>query len=247
MTRLTAENLSLVHPITTIGSGNGGTDSTRTDNLVRNRKGRIVGVRALSDVSFDLAEGDRIGIVGSNGSGKTTLLRVLAGILPPDQGRVLTEGRATNLININLGMKNDATGHRNITLQGLAAGRSLDEIETRRDEIAEFSGLGEFLDLPVHTYSSGMRMRLCFAVSTAFEPEILLLDEWLSAGDERFKAKANERMASYVDQAGILVIASHSRALLQQNCQKILWLENGRMVDFGSAEQVLDRYYAAPE
>ncbi|MEO1399491.1 MAG: ABC transporter ATP-binding protein, partial [Pseudomonadota bacterium] len=154
-------------------------------------------------------------------------------------------GRPTSLININFGVKNDATGHRNITLQGLAAGRSVAEIEEAREDIVAFSELGAFLDLPVGTYSSGMRMRLSFAVATAFRPEILLLDEWLSAGDQRFRLKATERMQSYVERAGILVLASHNSDLLRANCDLLLWLDNGRVKRLGPFAEVLEAYSAS--
>ncbi len=244
MTSLTVENISLTHPIAGYASSGAGDAGDEDDKFVRSGSGRILGVRALSGVSFSLTEGNRLGLIGRNGSGKTTLLRVLAGILPPDQGRVVMEGHATNLININLGMKADATGHRNITLQGLASGRKRREIEERRAEIAAFSELGEFLDFPVSTYSAGMRMRLSFAVATAFEPEILLLDEWLSAGDERFKMKATERMSSFVERAGIIVLASHSRSLLTNNCDQVMWLDSGRIKKIGPVKDVLDEYEA---
>lgn len=210
--------------------------------LIWSNSGRLKGIRALHDISFSLSKGDRLAIVGKNGSGKTTLLQVLAGIISPEVGQVSTRGRVTSLININLGIQVEATGHRNITLRGLAAGYSHKIIEQRRREIAEFSELGEFLDMPMETYSSGMRMRLTFAIATAFEPEILILDEWLSAGDASFKEKATMRMQDFVEQAGILVLASHSRKLLLDNCEKGMWLDEGTIRAFGDAEQIINQY-----
>ena len=214
------------------------------DRLIIGRNGRILGVKALRDISFSLVGGERLGLVGENGSGKTTLLQVLAGILPPDSGYVETHGRTTNLINLNLGMRSEASGSRNITLKGLAAGRSRAEIEERRADIEAFAELGRFIDMPVETYSAGMRMRLSFAIATAFEPEILILDEWLSAGDTAFKKKASKRMQDFVGQAGVLVLASHSRALLLDNCRRGIWLDHGRIRRDGPIGEILDAYEA---
>ncbi|WP_233352494.1 ABC transporter ATP-binding protein [Glycocaulis alkaliphilus] len=210
--------------------------------LVRDRKGRICAIRALSDISFAIEGGERVAILGRNGSGKTTLLQVLAGIYPPQTGTVTAKGTATSIVNINLGMRGEATGHRNITLRGLASGRSRPEIEAKRDEIAAFSGLGEFLHLPVETYSAGMRMRLNFAIATAFDPDILILDEWLSAGDAEFQKLAGKRMARFVSSAGILVLASHSRRLLEQNCERAIWLDQGRILADGPIMDVMKEY-----
>ncbi|MCH8489745.1 MAG: ABC transporter ATP-binding protein [Oceanicaulis sp.] len=212
------------------------------DRMVRDKKGRVVGVRALQGVTFEAAAGERIALLGENGSGKTTLLQVLAGIYSPDSGVVEVEGRTTALVNINLGMNAEATGHRNITLRGLASGRTRAEIEDKRAEIAAFSELGDFLNLPVETYSAGMRMRLSFAIATAFEPDVLILDEWLSAGDSAFRKKATERMRNFVDKAGILVLASHSPSLLIDTCQRALWLDAGHVRAEGDVKEILQAY-----
>jgi len=238
---ITAENLGLVHPIRAKTSGSYRGDG-KGDKVIRRSDGGIVGVRALHDLNFKLQRGTRVGLIGKNGAGKTSLLRVLAGIVTPTSGTLTIEGRATNLININLGTKNDASGHRNITLQGLAHGFSRLAIEEKRQAIAEFSELGEFLDLPVNTYSAGMRMRLSFAIATSFDPEILLLDEWLSAGDESFKRKAAARMDSFVERAGILVLASHSLGLLEKNCDTAFWLDDGILRDQGPVADVWAAY-----
>ena len=241
MPSIRAQTISLVHPVHATAPGAIKGDRP-PDRLVRNAAGTLVGVKALDRVSFELVEGSRVGLIGRNGSGKTTLLRVLAGILPPDEGEVVVKGRSTNLININLGTKDDASGHRNITLQGLAHGHSRAAIEARRAEIEAFTELGSFLDLPVNTYSAGMRMRLGFAIATAFRPEILLLDEWLSAGDESFRRKAAERMTEFVQHAGILVLASHSFSLLRQSCDTAIWLDEGRLRMNGPIDDVIEAY-----
>jgi ABC-type polysaccharide/polyol phosphate transport system ATPase subunit len=219
-------------------------DQEAQDRMIWDARGRLRGVRAIDDVSFELHQGDRLAIVGENGSGKTTLLQVLAGLFAPETGTLMTRGRITSLININFGMQAEATGHRNITLRGLAAGYSHKAIEARRAEIADFSELGEFLDLPIETYSAGMRMRLTFSIATAFEPEILILDEWLSAGDANFKEKATRRMNAFVDQAGILVLASHSRKLMLDNCDKAIWMDQGKIRASGPVLAILDAYEA---
>lgn len=219
-------------------------DEQALGRMIWDAKGRLRGVRALDDITFSLTEGDRLAIIGENGSGKTTLLQVLAGILAPETGIMSARGRITSLININLGMQAEATGHRNITLRGLAAGYSHKAIEARRQEIAEFSELGDFLNMPIETYSAGMRMRLTFSIATAFEPEILILDEWLSAGDVNFKEKATRRMNAFVEKAGILILASHSRKLMLDNCEQAIWLEQGRIRERGPVKDIIDAYEA---
>ncbi|MEM9939793.1 MAG: ABC transporter ATP-binding protein [Pseudomonadota bacterium] len=210
--------------------------------ILKNDRGRILGVKALEDISFRLRQGDRLAVIGRNGSGKTTLLQTLSGILSPDHGRIVMRGKTTSLININLGMQPEATGHRNITLRGLASGYTHKDIEARRSSIEAFCELGDFLHLPMETYSAGMRMRLIFAIATAFDPEILVLDEWLSAGDVVFKQKATKRMQEFVAKAGILILASHSRQLLLENCNLGVWLDDGQIKRWGSAEEVMDAY-----
>lgn len=243
MASISVENVSLVFPLYASARSQGlGEGELHDDRIIMSARGKILGVKALDDVSFDLNSGDRLAVIGRNGSGKTTLLQILAGIIPPDGGRVIVEGRSTNLININLGMQMEATGHRNITLRGLASGNSREAIEARRGEIAEFSELGEFLDMPVITYSAGMRMRLNFAIATSFEPEILLLDEWISAGDAAFRAKAGARMKSFVGKAGVLVLASHSRQMLIDNCNRALWLDGGEVRAMGDVKTLIDEY-----
>jgi lipopolysaccharide transport system ATP-binding protein len=184
-------------------------------------------VRALTNVSLELFPGDRVGLWGHNGAGKTTLLRVLAGAYAPTSGSVSIDGNVTSLIDLALGMEPEATGFENIALRLMMMGRSPRLAETLADEVQAFSGLGEFLDLPIRTYSSGMLMRLAFAISTAVKPEILLMDEWLSVGDEEFLAKAEARLEHLLESTQILVLASHSRELLERRCNRVLHLEHG--------------------
>ncbi len=201
--------------------------------------GRIVGegrtkrVMALDGISFELAAGDRLALTGANGSGKTTLLKLLYGIYAPTGGTIALDGRVDALFNINLGFRREATGRRNIELRGMINGWSDDEIAARIGPIIAFSGLGDFIDLPLKTYSQGMAARLAFSIATSFEPDILLMDEWIGAGDAAFLAKARTRMAELAEKASILVLASHNQALLQQACTKRLELDQGRVVSFG--------------
>lgn len=239
------QNLQLNYPLYTQRVGqnriNNETDVDR-ERLITNSRGDVVGIKALQNISFDVQAGERIGIVGGNGSGKTSLLQVLAGVLTPEAGFIEINGRTTSLVNINLGMSEQASGHRNITLRGLAGGWNTDEIESHRNEIARFSELGDFLNLPVSTYSSGMRMRLNFAIATAFEPDVLILDEWLSAGDVGFREKATKRMNQFVDRAGILILATHNPTLIRSVCTRALWMDGGKVVADGDIEDVVPAY-----
>lgn len=193
-------------------------------------------VQALDGVSFELAAGDRLGLVGSNGAGKTTLLKVLYGIYEPTGGTVKVDGRVDALFNINLGFRRLASGRRNIELRGLINGWSEEETAVRMQEIIEFSELGEFIDMPFKSYSQGMAARLAFAIATSLEPEILLMDEWIGAGDPRFQDKAKERMEAVTAKAGIIVLASHNHSLLKRVCTKVLELDKGVVKYFGDAE-----------
>jgi len=190
-------------------------------------------VTALDGVSFELEAGDRLGLVGANGAGKTTLLKVLYGIYEPNGGRLDINGRVDALFNINLGFRPEATGRRNILLRGLINGWSEAEIDARTDEIIAFSELGEFIDMPFKTYSQGMGARLAFSIATTLEPQILLMDEWIGAGDADFQAKATVRMDELAEKAGIIILASHQPDLIARTCNKLLELEHGRVKRFG--------------
>ncbi|MGE0281739.1 MAG: ABC transporter ATP-binding protein [Rhizobiaceae bacterium] len=199
-------------------------------------------VTALEDVTFSLKAGDRLALIGPNGAGKTTLLKLLYGIFTPSTGTVTREGRVDALFNINLGFRGDVSGRRNILLRGLLNGWSRREIEARMDEIIEFSRLGDFIDMPFNSYSQGMAARLAFATATSFEPQILLMDEWIGAGDAEFAQQAQTRMDSIVARAGIIVLASHNLDLLRRVCNKALWLKQGRVEEFTKSKKVLDDY-----
>jgi lipopolysaccharide transport system ATP-binding protein len=184
-------------------------------------------ITALSDVNLELKAGDRLGLIGHNGSGKTTLLRALSGAYEPDDGQVEIEGRIAPLLDIGLGIDPSANGYDNIRLRGRIAGLTAKEIEGKLEEIAEFTGLGPFLAMPVKTYSAGMQARLAFAAATAVEADVLLMDEWIAVGDADFQQLAHKRLLNLVERAGILVLASHDHDLLRLYCNKVMRLEGG--------------------
>ncbi|GAB2896586.1 ABC transporter ATP-binding protein [Uliginosibacterium flavum] len=184
-------------------------------------------VRALNEIDFEIREGDRVGLVGHNGSGKTTLLRVLSGVYAPVRGRLSMSGRVASLLDVSMGMDPDATGFENIYLRGIMDGLLPAIIRAKTDEIADFTGLGDYLNLPVRTYSSGMLLRLAFAISTSVEADILVMDEWLSVGDAEFSEKAQSRLDVLVSKAAILVIASHDPKLIAKVCNRRIHLEHG--------------------
>jgi lipopolysaccharide transport system ATP-binding protein len=190
---------------------------------------RVV-VRALDGLSFELLEGDRVGIVGHNGSGKTTLLRVIAGAYEPVSGSVGITGRVASMLSIMIGVDWEATGYENIYLRAALMGVRPRDVEPMVGEICEFSELGDYIEMPVRTYSSGMVMRLAFAISTCISADIILMDEWLSVGDPAFREKAQQRLRRMLDQAKILVLASHDERLIRDNCNRILRLDHGKLV-----------------
>lgn len=208
---------------------------------LQDQGGHIV-VRALDNVDLELQRGDRLALVGRNGAGKTTLLRVLAGVYEPNHGLAEFDGRVTPLFDIGLGIEPDATGLENIFLRGALLGLRKRELERIVPDVAEFTELGDYLHMPVRTYSSGMALRLAFGISTAVSPEILLMDEFITVGDEAFMRKAGERMTRLVNRAAIIVLASHSADILARLCNKALWLDAGRVRAMGSLGEVLAKY-----
>ncbi|WP_333501007.1 ABC transporter ATP-binding protein [Kluyvera genomosp. 2] len=204
--------------------------------------GRVV-IEALSGLNMSFSDGDRVGLLGHNGAGKSTFLRLLGGIYHPTSGLISVEGKVGSLIDISLGIDPEATGRENVYIRGALLGMTRREIESRFDEIVEFSELGEFIDMPLRTYSTGMHMRLAFTISTIIRPDILLMDEWLSVGDEGFKHKAEERMKSLVEATRILVLASHSKDLILSVCNKVIWLEHGKVKLEGLPEDVCRHYF----
>ena len=201
-----------------------------TGGRISRDAGRGVTVRALDGIDLDIREGERIGLTGHNGSGKSTLLRVLAGVYEPTEGRLEVCGRVASLLDISIGMDVEASGLENIFLKGLLLGFSRNDIQQKVEEIMDFSGLGDYIDMPVRTYSSGMVMRLAFSIATSIEADILLMDEWLSVGDADFVKKAEDRLKSLIHQTPILVIASHSKEILQEVCSRVMRLEGGKII-----------------
>lgn len=210
--------------------------------LGADQQGRVV-VRALEGLTLTLRDGDRVGLLGHNGAGKSTLLRLLSGVYAPSSGTARIEGDVASLIDISLGIDPEATGRENIFLRGSLLGMSRSEIRERLDDIMAFSELGNFIDMPLRTYSTGMHLRLAFAVSTIVRPEILLMDEWLSVGDEGFKHRAEARLTELVQATNILVIASHSRELIQNTCNRVIWLDHGSIRMDGDADTVIKAYF----
>jgi lipopolysaccharide transport system ATP-binding protein len=215
--------------------------SQLSGRMGEDRKHRMV-VQAVRDVTFRLAPGDRLGLVGGNGAGKTTLLRTLAGIYEPPVGRIMVRGSLGALLDPNLGMNMELTGRENIALRGLYGGMSPATIRRLEEDVCEFAELDQFIDLPVRIYSSGMVVRLGFALATAIRPQVLLMDEWFLAGDAGFLEKARARLEDMVRGAEILVISTHSAQVVLDWCNRVIWMDQGRVRDDGPPREVLERY-----
>ena len=206
----------------------------------------VVTIRALQNVDLDLAPGDRLGLVGHNGAGKSTLLRVLSGAYEPTAGRAQIVGSVASLLDITMGMDGELTGADNIVLRSLFNGMSLEEARAQIADIAEFSELGSYLHLPMRTYSSGMTLRLAFAISTTRAPDILLMDELISVGDAEFSNKAKARIESLIDKSRIMVLASHDPATLRRYCNTAIVLQSGSVVARGTLDEALEWYNTRP-
>lgn len=231
MASISLKNVSVNFPI--YGAGAASLKKTLAASVTGGRFGKETGVnvvQALSNINLELKSGDRLGLVGHNGAGKSTLLRMLAGVYAPSAGDFVRHGTVSSLIDPALGIEHDATGIENIMLRGLVMGLSKKQIDALTPSICEFSGLGEYVNMPVRTYSTGMLMRLAFSISTSVEADILLMDEWLSVGDTDFTEKAEVRMREVVAKSGILVLASHSQDLINKECNRVIHLEHGRIV-----------------
>jgi ABC-type polysaccharide/polyol phosphate transport system ATPase subunit len=212
--------------------------------LVRFGRGQraVKEVQALKDVSFEVKNGTAMGIVGANGAGKSTLMRALSGILPPTTGTVEVWGRASTLLALGVGFNNNLSGRENIILGGLAAGLNRAQVEDRADEIAEWTELGDFIDLPMRTYSSGMFSRVAFSVAVHMEPDILMIDEALSTGDAHFREKANAKMAELRDRARAMFLVSHGLGSIKEMCNEAIWLDHGTLMMQGTPDEVVDAY-----
>jgi ABC-type polysaccharide/polyol phosphate transport system ATPase subunit len=235
MARLQLDNVRVEYPIYNAKSMSLRNQlvAISTGGLMSQAAGNIVTVRALDDVTLHLRDGDRLGLLGHNGSGKTTLLRTMAGIFRPTNGKISIEGRVSSIFGLGAGFDPELSGHENIIRMSMLLGATLAEAKARIPDIENFTELGDFLALPVRTYSAGMQTRLTFAVATAAHPEILLVDEVIGAGDADFQAKARRRMSEFIEKSNIFVLASHSRELIQSFCNRVCTLEHGRLISEG--------------
>ncbi|HEU4547714.1 MAG TPA: ABC transporter ATP-binding protein [Microlunatus sp.] len=212
--------------------------------LVRFGRGQrsVREVHALTDLTFTVPEGTAMGIVGANGAGKSTLMRAIAGILPPSQGSIEVWGKASTLLALGVGFNKELSGRENIILGGLASGLSRKEVEERADEVAEWTEIGDFIDMPMRTYSSGMSARVAFSVAVHMKPDILMVDEALSTGDARFRAKANDKMAELRSSARAMFLVSHGLNSIKEMCTAAMWLDKGRLMMEGDPETVVEEY-----
>ncbi|MGY4287229.1 ABC-2 type transport system ATP-binding protein [Bradyrhizobium sp. LM2.7] len=219
--------------------------ASRVGGRVSKNAGSFQFVQALDDISFTLKQGDRLGLLGHNGAGKTTLIRVLAGIYEPTRGSLRVVGRNVPMFDIGLGMDEEASGYENIRTRGLILGLSPEEIDERVPEIVEFAELGDYLELPIRTYSSGMLLRLVFSIAASIHGDIILMDEWIAVGDAQFRKKTHDRLQEITARSGIVVLASHDHGLLRDTCNLGLFLEGGRVRAYGAIEDVFKELPAA--
>jgi lipopolysaccharide transport system ATP-binding protein len=203
----------------------------------------VVVIRPLESLSFTIQDGEKVALLGHNGAGKTTLLRVISGVYAPSYGTTSIQGRLGSLIDISLGIDPEASGLENIYIRGRLLGMSGSEIKAKIQEIVEYSELGDFIVMPVRTYSIGMHMRLAFTISTTLRPEILLMDEWLSVGDKGFQQKAQARMTEVIQSTKILVLATHSRELAMNTCTRAIWLDHGKIKMDATPQEVCEAYF----
>lgn len=202
---------------------------------------------ALKDVSFDVEKGEVVGIIGGNGAGKSTLLKVISGILKPTSGSIAVEGNIVPMLELGSGFDHDMTGRENIFLNGAILGYSKAFLESKYDEILEFSGLQQFIDVPIRNYSSGMMMRLAFSIATVVNPEILIVDEILAVGDENFQNKSRQRMKELMGGGTTVLFVSHSLNQIREMCNRVVWLEHGHIKMIGNTDEVCDAYKATTD
>ncbi|MGO1385927.1 MAG: ABC transporter ATP-binding protein [Arachnia sp.] len=219
--------------------------STLKNALVKAGKGqkqKYREVRALRGVNFEVPQGQCTGFIGANGAGKSTLMRAVAGILPPTAGSIEVRGKVSTLLALGVGFNSALTGRENVTLGALAAGLTRSEVNEKFDEIADFADLGDFIEMPMRTYSSGMFSRLAFSVAVNMNPDILIIDEALSAGDASFKERAAKKMTALMAEAGTMLLVSHALATIQDLSDEVIWLHKGRLIKRGDPKQICDAY-----
>jgi ABC-type polysaccharide/polyol phosphate transport system ATPase subunit len=223
-------------------SGRVGLKEFLVGGLFRKKVNPYLEVRALRNVNLSISDGERVGVIGHNGAGKSTLIRLIAGVYPPSSGEFRTDGRISSLMELGLGIESMASGWNNIAYRCYLQGDTPKEVAAKRPEIAAFTELGEFLHMPIRFYSSGMYVRFAFAVATAIDPEILLLDEIFGAGDLSFQEKAKRRMHDLVNKAQILLFVSHDLSMIEQLCERVIWMDKGTIIREGPAREMIALY-----
>lgn len=212
-------------------------------NLLKRDAEKAETFEAVKGVSFTVEKGEILGIIGKNGSGKSTLLRAIAGVFSPNMGTIDLKGNSVSLLSLGVGFKDSLTGRDNIYLSGMLLGFTQEQIKEKEESIIEFAELGDFIDMPVKTYSSGMHSKLAFAITSSLETDIMLVDEVLSVGDEHFKKKSMARMESLInDKNRTVVIVSHSIETLEKLCDRVMWMNDGLITEIGDTQEVLERY-----
>jgi ABC-type polysaccharide/polyol phosphate transport system ATPase subunit len=240
MANIKLEKVSLVYPIYGINA------RSFKSQLISmavggklSQENRMVEVEALKEITLSIESGDRVGLIGHNGAGKTSFLKVLAEIYQPTMGKIIVEGSSNCIFDIMMGLDPELTGYENIFLRGLILGLSKQEVKKITPDIEEFAELGEFMKMPIKSYSSGMMVRLAFGIATSIASDILLIDEVVNVGDVQFREKAKKRLTAFIHQAHILVLSTHDFSILREFCNKALWLEKGQIKKFGEIEEVL--------
>jgi teichoic acid transport system ATP-binding protein len=239
------DNLHIVYKVYGAGGDRGTAATVLLRMLGRKTRGSIREVHAIRGISFIAERGDAVGVIGRNGSGKSTLLRAIAGLLPPEDGNVYTTGEAA-LLGVNAALLDDLTGERNVILGCLAMGMTRQEARDLYPTIVEFSGVGDFIDLPMKTYSSGMGSRLRFAIAASKSHEVLLIDEALATGDAEFRVKSHNRITELQQAAGTVFLVAHNLEEVEQTCNKVIWMERGQIVKQGDdVIGIIDEYIDA--
>jgi ABC-type polysaccharide/polyol phosphate transport system ATPase subunit len=244
MARIEARNVSIEFPIYNVSARSFKKQFLRmaTGGAVTKDSNEHVIVNALNHITVTIEHGDRVGLIGHNGAGKSTALRLLAGIYEPTRGQILIDGHVSPMLDIMQGIEGESTGYENIYMRGTLLGLTRAEIKAQANEIAELTGLGDYLAMPLRTYSSGMMVRLAFAISASIKPEILLIDEIFGAGDAEFMQRAREKMISLLNQSSIVVMANHSNDILKEFCNKAILLDGGKIKFFGPIDEALELY-----
>ncbi|WP_292785074.1 ABC transporter ATP-binding protein [Methanobrevibacter sp.] len=209
---------------------------------LKREKSKKIKIHALNDISFQIYSGEKVGIIGYNGAGKSTLLNVITGIFPPDKGEVYTRGKISPLLSLGAGFDLNFSGRKNIILNGAVLGYEKEYLESKMDEIIEFSELGEFIDIPIKNYSSGMLAKLGFSIATSVNPDILIIDEILGVGDVNFKKKSSDKIRSLMDGGTTVLLVSHSIPQIRELCDKAIWIDNGSLRGIGEVNKVCDAY-----